>query len=299
LTRIATLLPAATEIVAALGAVDELVAISHECDFPPEAMHVPRITTTPIDASQPSARIDDEVRRLHGEGRPVIAVDLARLVAAAPDVIVTQALCEVCAVADGRVMRLAAALPRPPRVATLASRDLEGVLADIRALGALIGRSTTADQVVEEARARLERLRATAPEGTPRVLCVEWTDPPYLAGHWVPDLVRLAGGVDVGARAGGHSRIVPWAAMRALRPDVVLVMLCGFGVARAQQELAALADPDALALLDGTPTWVLDGNAYTSRPGPRLVEAAELIQSALRGEARPGLERRQAGATSP
>jgi iron complex transport system substrate-binding protein len=127
------------------------------------------------------------------------------------------------------------------------------------------------------------------------VLCIEWTDPPYLAGHWVPDLVRHAGGFDVGARPGDHSRIVPWTAMRSLAPDIVLVMLCGFGLERARQELAALTDPDALALLASVPVRVLDGNAYTSRPGPRLVDAAELIQAALLDTPRTGVEPWHAG----
>jgi len=284
--RIATLLPAATEIVAALGAADDLVAISHECDYPAEVQHLPRITASPVDIALSSARIDEDVRRLQRAGRPVIAVDATMLRDLAPDLLVTQGLCEVCAVADEQVMRLAAAMPVPPRVVTLAGRDLAGVLADIRALGTLLGRELEADVLLAQSAARLERLRATAAAEAIRVLCIEWTDPPYLAGHWVPDLVRLAGGVDVGARAGEHSRVVPWSDMRALAPDLVLVMLCGFGLTRARQELAAVDGPDALALLNEVPVWLLDGNAYTSRPGPRLVDAAERIHDALHGVAR-------------
>jgi len=283
--RIATLLPAATEIVTALGAADNLVAISHECDHPAEVQHLPRITASPVDLSQSSARIDEAVRVLHREGRPVIAIDANVLRDLAPDLLVTQGLCEVCAVADGEVMRLAAAMPTPPRVVTLAGRDLAGVLDDIRSLGAVLGREPEADHLLARLRARLEHLRAPGPVVPTRVLCIQWTDPPYLAGHWVPDLVRLAGGIDVGARAGDHSRVVPWSDMRALAPDLVLVMLCGFGLERARHELAAVNDPDALALLGEVPVWLLDGNAYTSRPGPRLVDAAERIRDALRGVA--------------
>jgi iron complex transport system substrate-binding protein len=293
--RIATLLPAATELVVALGASADLVAISHECDFPASVMHLPRLTCSPVDPAHSSARIDAEVRDLHAAGRPVIAVDAAALAILGPDLLITQGLCDVCAVADGEVMRLAAALPRAPRVATLAGRDLDGVFADIRMLGALLGREAEASDLLADAGARLAALQATRPARRPRVLAIEWTEPPYLAGHWVPDLIQHAGGIDVGERAGQHSRIVPWAEMRPLVPDVILVMLCGFGLARARQELAGVADPDALALLAGAPVWLIDGNAYTSRPGPRLVDAAALIQHALLERECGGVERWQAG----
>jgi iron complex transport system substrate-binding protein len=293
--RIATLLPAATELVVALGAAADLVAISHECDFPASVMHMPRLTCSPVDPAQSSGQIDAEVRDLHAAGRPVIAVDAAALATLGPDLLITQGLCDVCAVADGAVMRLAAALPRAPRVVTLAGRDLDGVFADICMLGALLGREAEASDLLADAGARLAALQATRPTRRPRVIAIEWTEPPYLAGHWVPDLIRHAGGIDVGARAGQHSRLVPWAEMRPLAPDVILVMLCGFGLARARQEMAGVADPDALALLAGAPVWLIDGNAYTSRPGPRLVDAAALIQHALLERECDGAERWQAG----
>lgn len=296
--RIATLLPAATEIVTALGAADDLVAISHECDFPASVMHLPRLTFSPVDVAQSSARIDEEVRQLHAAGRPVIAVDAAALAALAPDLLVTQALCDVCAVADGEVMRLAAALPNGPRVVTMGGRDLDGVFADIRALGVLLGRERDATALLAAGTARLAALRTTAPVTAPRVLAIEWTEPPYLAGHWVPDLIRHAGGIDVGATPGQHSRVVPWGEMRHLAPDVILVMLCGFSLARAREELDRISDPEALALLASAPVWLLDGNAYSSRPGPRLVDAAELIQRALLGVEHHGVERWHAGAAA-
>jgi iron complex transport system substrate-binding protein len=296
--RIATLLPAATEIIAALGAADDLVAISHECDFPPSVTHLPRLTFSPIDVAGSSARIDADVRQLHAAGRPVIAVDAAVLAALAPDLLVTQGLCDVCAVSDGEVMRLATALPNGPRVVTLGGRDLDGVFADIRSLGALLGREREAAVLLADGAARLAALHATAPSTAPRVLAIEWTEPPYLAGHWVPDLIRHAGGTDIGAAPGRHSRVVPWSDMRRLAPDVILVMLCGFSLARAREELAGVTDPEALALLASAPVWLLDGNAYTSRPGPRLVDAAELMQRALLGREHEHVERWHAGATA-
>jgi iron complex transport system substrate-binding protein len=285
--RIVTLLPAATEVVAALGALDELVAVSHECDFPPAVDGKPRVTVTPVDASRPGAAIDAEVRALREAGRPVIAVDAERLRALAPDVVVTQGLCDVCAVADGEVTRLAQALDPAPRVLTLAGRTLAGVMGDIRAVGDAIGRAETAANLVRGMGARIEALQTGAPRPRPRVLCLEWLEPPYVAGHWMPDVIAAAGGFDVGARAGDHSRVVPWPALRALAPDVIVVALCGFGTARARAELAGLADPEALALLAGAPVWLLDGNAYTSRPGPRLVDAAEQLAGILRGAPPP------------
>ncbi|HEX5634396.1 MAG TPA: ABC transporter substrate-binding protein [Gemmatimonadales bacterium] len=281
--RIVTLLPAATEIVAALGAIDELVAVSHECDHPAAVAGRPRITVTPIDVSRPGAEIDAEVRRLRAAGRPVIGVDATALRALAPDLIVTQALCDVCAVADGEVVALARALDPVPRVLTLGGRTLAAVLDDIRAVGEAIGCRGEATRLVAGLATRLGALAEGRPARAPRVLCIEWLEPPYVAGHWVPDLVAAAGGVDVAARSGDHSRVVPWGELRALAPDVIVVALCGFGTSRAREELARLTDPDALALLAGAPVWLLDGNAYTSRPGPRLVDAAELLAGLLRG----------------
>ena len=279
--RVVTLLPAATDIVAALGATSVLVGISHECDYPPEVQHLPRVTTTPIDPIAYGASIDREVRRLREAGQPVIAADAERLRQLAPDLIITQELCEVCAVSEGQVHRLAAMLRPAPIVLPLRARDLSGIWADIRAVGAALGLNAKAEKVVLDLQSRLQRLRSTAPTPAPRVLCVEWLDPLFLAGHWVPELVAAAGGLDVGAKAGGHSMRRSWAEVAALRPDLVLIMLCGFDADRARVELGRLADPDALELLGRAPTWIIDGNAYTSRAGPRVVDGAEEIHCAI------------------
>jgi iron complex transport system substrate-binding protein len=289
--RVMTLLPAATEIVAALGGADRLVGVSHECDFPPTLGALPRVTTTPIDPAAPSGAIDAEVRALRVAGRPVIAVEAAVLRGLAPDLIVTQDLCEVCAVADGEVHRLASALPSPPTVLALSGRTLDGVWEDIRRVARSLGLEGDATALVERLQHRLERLRATAPAHRPRVVCVEWLDPPYLAGHWVPELVEAAGGEDVGARPGSHSVRTSWSDIAALTPDLVIVMLCGFGVERSRAELAALRDIESRWLLTHAPVWVVDANAYTSRPGPRLVDGAERLQSAMLGREMDGLAR--------
>jgi iron complex transport system substrate-binding protein len=293
--RVVTLLPGATEIVAALGGAGSLVAVSHECDRPASVRHLPRVTSTPLDPSLPGAAIDAEVRRLRGAGRAVIAVEADTLRRLAPDLLITQDLCEVCAVADGVVYRLAAALDPAPRVLALTGRTVDGVLADIRAVAHALDLDPEGDELTAGIRSRLTRLRRGAPAVPPRVLCVEWLEPLYLAGHWVPELVAAAGGCDVGAVPGAHSAVSSWEAAAALHPELIVVMLCGFGVARARAELDALRDPAAERLLASAPVWVLDGNAYTSRPGPRIVDGAERLQAAMRGEERSGLTRWHAG----
>jgi len=290
--RVVTLLPAATEIVAALGAGPSLVGVSHECDYPDWVNGLPRLTTTPIDPNDSAARIDEEVRRLRAEGRPVIGVDGEALRRLAPDLVVTQGLCEVCAVADGEVHRLAALLDHPPQIISLSATTVAGIWSDIRRVAAALGLDAEAERIVEGLAGRLARLSAGSEQmEARRVACIEWLEPLYLAGHWVPELVAAAGGRDVGARAGDHSTVRSWHEVAALEPEIVLVMLCGFGVERGTRDLDAVTDPVAAGLLDRVPVWVLDGNAYTSRPGPRVVDGAERIQAALRDREIPGLRR--------
>jgi iron complex transport system substrate-binding protein len=292
--RVVSLLPAATEIVAALGGIGSLVGVSHECDYPPEVRALPRLTATPIDPHAPAARIDAEVRRLRAEGRPVIAVDGAAIRALAPDVIVTQGLCEVCAVADGEVHRLARLFDPPPAIVSLSATTLAGIGLDIRKVGAALDLSADAQELVLGLDSRLARLaRRPLPGGPPRIVCIEWLEPLYLAGHWVPELIAAAGGQDVGAAPGTHSARREWSEVTALRPDVALVALCGFGVARARRDLDATADVEVRRALQQTEVWLLDGNAYTSRPGPRVVDGAERIRAALEGRELPGLARWQ------
>jgi iron complex transport system substrate-binding protein len=281
--RVVTLLPAGTEIVAALGAAGHLVGISHECDYPRSVRPLPRVTTTPLDPSSSSAAIDAEVRRLREAGRPVIALDAAQIRKLRPDLIITQGLCEVCAVSDGEVYRLAEVIHPTPRVLALAARDLGGVWRDIHDVGTELGLADEAEELIVGLQSRLRRLRRMAVSPSPRVLCIEWLEPLYLAGHWVPELVGAAGGEDVGAHAGSHSARREWAELSALRPDHVIVMLCGLSTERSRAELDALDHPEALALMGRVPTWILDGNQYTSRPGPRVVDGAERIWAALTG----------------
>ncbi len=291
--RIVSLLPAATEIVAALGLAEALVGVSHECDWPPDIRDRPRLTTTPIDPAAPSGAIDAQVRVTRASGQPVIAVDGTQLRALAPDLIITQGLCDVCAVIDGAVHRLAAAMERPATVLSLSAHDLEGIWQDIRAVGAAIGQQRQAEALCGLLRAQLAEVtsRRAAEPPRRRVVCIEWLDPLYLAGHWVPELVAAAGGQDVGAEPGSPSVPRSWAELGWLDPEIIVVMLCGMSLPRALEELERFSDPDGLALLARRPCRILDGNAYTSRPGPRVVEGAALLGAALSGAERGDLVR--------
>jgi iron complex transport system substrate-binding protein len=287
---VVSVLPAATEIVAALGELGGLVGISHECDYPPSVQHLPRVTTTPVDVSAPGPSIDAEVRRLRQSGKPVIAIDAGELRRLAPELIITQDLCEVCAVSDGQLYRLASALRPPPRVLSLRARDLAGIWEDVWAVGAALGLDDEAEELVLGLQTRLRRLHSSRPTIAPRVVCIEWLEPLFLAGHWVPELVAAAGGIDVGAVAGSHSTQRTWREVASLDPDLIIIMLCGFNLERARTELDNLSTTEAVEQLRARPTWIIDGNAYTSRPGPRVVDGAALIQRAFLGQAAPGLE---------
>ena len=282
--RIVSLVPAGTEIVAALGAGGRLVGVSHECDWPPEVRGLPRVTRSAVDAALPSAEIDRAMGAAQRSGVAPVTIDGALLTRLAPDVVIGQSVCNVCAVDVGaqHAAPLLAALPGRPQVVNMHAHDLAGVFSDMVKVGQALDLQGEAEELVAGLRYRLGRIPTThAPR--PTVLVVEWVDPPYVAGHWVPELVVAAGGVDIGAPPGDRSVTRAWPQLRALAPEVVVVALCGFDVPRARREVAAVTDPDAEALLATTRIVFLDGNAYTSRPGPRLVEAAEQLAQLIGG----------------
>jgi len=280
--RVVSLLPAATEIVAALGAGGFLIGISHECDYPPEVRALPRVTRTSLDSALPSGAIDRAMADAQRTGVAPVEVDVELVGRLRPDVIIGQALCDVCAVGEGGLAQLVAALLPTPWVVTLHAHTLEAVLADVGRVGEALGLQDEAEELAAGLRYRLHRLQQahvpTSPR--PRVVVLEWLDPPYVAGHWVPQLVGIAGGEDVGNAAGARSAPRSWRELVALAPDLVVVAPCGFDVARARQEQAAVTDRDARALFSRRVEF-LDGNAYTSRPGPRLVDAAEILARML------------------
>lgn len=276
--RIVSLLPAATEMVSALGAMGQLVGVSHECDFPPQVRSLPRITRSRIDPALPSGTIDRAVAEARRTGVPTVEVDVELVAHLRPDVLIGQSVCEVCAIGQADLARVVTTLIPIPWVVTLHAHTLDGVLEDIAKLGEALELRDEAEELLAGLRYRLRRVaaRPAAARARPRVLVLEWVDPPYVAGHWVPELVELAGGTDVAGAPGEPSRQRSWADLSALEPDLVLVALCGFDVARARVELDAVRGGAARALLRRRVEFI-DGSAYTSRPGPRLVDVAEIL----------------------
>lgn len=270
--RVVSLVPAATEIAYALGAEGDLVAVTHDCDFPPEVRMLPRVTSATIPAGATSREIDTLVRDAAARGDSTFHLDGAALRNAAPEVILGQTLCAVCAVTLDQVPR---ALPFQPRVVPLEAASLEGMYDDVARVGDALGRRDRADRVIASLRARLDAVRnAIAGRPRPRVACIEWIDPPFNGGHWVPQQVRLAGGIDVLGEPGTRSRVLDWNEVREARPEIVVVMPCGWDVRRAEHEARAVPDVGARIV-------AVDGNAYFSRPGPRLVDGVELMASLL------------------
>jgi iron complex transport system substrate-binding protein len=282
--KIVCLLPAATEIVCALGLRESLVGRSHGCDFPADVASLPALTRPRVDPSLPSARLDDEVRAVYGAGEPLYLLDEERLAALAPDVVVTQAACEVCAVSYEQVAVVTRRAAPAARVVCLLPSRLGDVLEDVGEVAAACGVSARGDALIATLRRRLEAA-PPARRVLPRVAVVEWLEPPMLAGHWVPEAVEAAGGRPLGPAAGQPSPYATWEAVRALRPDALVVAPCGFDLARTRRE----AEPLAPTLRWLAPRVLLmDGNAYLNRPGPRIVEAVETMAAWLDGRSVDG-----------
>jgi iron complex transport system substrate-binding protein len=279
--RIVTLLPAATEIVCALGLRERLVGRSHCCDFPADVEGLPALTRARVDATRPSAQLDAEVRRVRAEALPLYDLDERRLAALLPDLVVTQEACEVCAVSFGQVEAAVRRAEVGAQILSLQPSRLADVVADVRRVAEACGVPERGEALAHSLAQRFLRLAARAKGPRPRVAVVEWLDPLMLAGHWVPEAVEAAGGQPVGPPPGSPSPYVTWDALRALRPDAILVAACGFDLERTRAESA----PHLRALRAVTPrVRLVDGNAYWNRPGPRLVDAAEDLSLWLHGE---------------
>lgn len=282
--RIVSLLPAATEIVALLGATDQLVGVTHECDYPDIVGSRARVTKSALpDTHDPSA-IDTAVREASGAGTALFTLDEKRITALHPDVIITQALCDVCAVREHDVRALAARLSPVPTIVTLSGDSLDGIYGDIRTVAEAIGAQDEAEELLAGLRDRVKHVHDTlkaAQAPRLRVALVEWTDPLYLAGHWGPEQIKRAGGVDVLGQAGAHSTRADMDALRASDPDIVLFAPCGYSVAAAAAEAKrCLALPAWQWIVDrGVQVWALDANGLTSRPGPRVVDGIEAMAS--------------------
>jgi iron complex transport system substrate-binding protein len=284
--RIASLLPSATEIVCALGLEEALVAVSHSCDFAGRIESLPRVTRTRVPYGAQSGEIDAVVRDCLHRGESLYQLDEALLESLRPDLIVTQALCEVCAVGPAEVGRAVPALSSHPRIVTLEPRTLEEVFGAIEAVGAAVGRSETAAALVKDLRRRVEvvRARSAALAGRPRVAFLEWADPPICGGHWNPELVELAGGLDGLGRRGEPSRRVAWEGLLAWQPEVMVLACCGFDEARGGRELDLLRlrpEFERLPCARDGRIYVMDGVRLFSRPGPSLVESLERLAAIL------------------
>jgi iron complex transport system substrate-binding protein len=290
--RIVSLLPSATEMICALGLEDALVGVTHECDFPPAVRGLPAVTRTRIPAGASSAEIDRLVREQLQQAPALYTLDRDALAALRPDLIVTQALCDVCAVAEAEVQAAACDLPGAPRVLNLEPQSLEGVFEAIGQVAAAAGVPERGAAVVGALRARVEAVAARSARMArrPRVALLEWLDPPFSSGHWSPELVALAGGVEVLGRAGERSRTLTWDEVAAAAPEVVVLALCGFDVERSLQDVPAVESHPAWrslpAVREGR-VYVVDGSAYFSRPGPRLVDSLEILAHALDPAAHP------------
>jgi iron complex transport system substrate-binding protein len=278
--RIASLVPSATEMLFALGLGEEVVGVTHECDFPPAAADLPHLTATVLPEGLSAGQIDTAVKEVVGEGRALYTLDEQRLAELAPDLIVTQAVCDVCAVSYDDVVDVAARLPGPPRVIQQNPSTLGEVLEDVTRLGEAAGIAERGREVRAELEDRLEAVRAAVVGADrPRVLALEWLDPPFIGGHWIPEMIEIAGGEDVAGRAGAKSTQVSWEALPELRPEVVVAMPCGWYVEESQAQ--AREHWGRIHALGAEQVFAVDAASTYSRPGPRLVDGVELLAHLL------------------
>lgn len=291
--RIASLLASSTEMLFGIGLGDRVVAVSHECDFPADVVGLPRVTRTNVAADAASGQIDVEVRQMLSVGAALYGIDAARLAALRPDLIVTQAQCDVCAVRYQDVLDLIRERPELSAATVLALNpmSLADVFADILRIGQAAGCSDRAEAYVAGLGRRVEAVRTVTagmpPHARPRAAAIEWTDPVMLGGNWMPELIEIAGGRCELAAAGRHSEYVEWEVVRHFDPEIVLIMPCGFDLRRSLAEHATLTKmpgwSQLSAVRDGR-VFAVDGNAYFNRSGPRLVDSLELLAHLLHPE---------------
>jgi iron complex transport system substrate-binding protein len=280
--RICSLLPSATEIAYAIGLGDSIVGVSHECDFPPEAATKPPLLRLRIDPEAPAAEIDRQVSEMIARGESIYAVDAQLLESLSPDLILTQDLCHVCAASPDDLASSLTRFSTPPAVLSLTPRSLDEVWGDIRRVGEATASKTQADALANELARRVEAVAAQVLTASwqPRALCLEWLDPFYVGGHWVPEMVCKAGGRDVLGRPAEPSFRVTSEQIAASNADIIVVMPCGYDTARASRELSAWQIPDGWSRLPAVRSrsiFAVNANAYFSRPGPRLADGVELL----------------------
>jgi iron complex transport system substrate-binding protein len=284
--RIVSLVPSATEMLFALGLGDDVTAVTHECDHPEEARERPKVTRDVIGPGLSSTEVDRAVRELTEQGRAIYELDEPALARAQPDLIVTQALCAVCAVSYDDVRALAERMDPSPRVLSLDPHTLGEVLGDVRTLAEAVDAEDAGAALVRDAADRIDRVRLAVRAAEPvPVAALEWLDPVYVAGHWTPQLIEYSGGRDVLGLPGEHSQRRTWDEVAAAAPEIVVAMPCGYDAERAAEE--AYDHADELAELGARRVVAVDAAAYFSRPGPRLIDGLELLAHVLHPDRAP------------
>src|SRR6266850_1611675 len=286
--RICSFLPSSTELAYALGLGDSLAGVTCECDYPPEARQKPVVVHSKLRHGLSAREIDREVNDFAARGESLYRLDIEKLRAIQPDLIITQDLCHVCAASPADLGALLPQLSPAPRVLSLRPRRLADVWQDILTVGEATGRLTKAKALVQEIEERVERVKSLAEKESsrPRVACLEWVDPPFVAGHWVPEMVEIAGGQDLLGKAGEPSYRATWDQILASRPEIIIFMPCGYSATQAAREAEAMAPPpgwlDVPAVRNGH-LYAVDATSYFSRPGPRLVEGLEILLNLIHG----------------
>ena len=285
--RICSLLPSATEVIALLGLSDELVGVSHECDYPASVKSLPIMVEPMIPPGRlASADIDRQVSQLLASGQRLYRLNDSLLRQAQPDLILTQDLCHVCAITPGQLHDAVYSMPRRPQVLRLNPGTVHDVIDDVIRIGHAANRSAEGQCLAAHLRERLNAVhtRVRGIPHRPRVVCIEWLSPLYIAGHWVPEMVQIAGGHDVLSEPGSLSRVATWDDVLAATPDILIVMPCGFSIERTYQELCQLMQQPGQWRLSSDlaqHTFLVDASSYFSRPGPRLIDGIELLASLL------------------
>jgi iron complex transport system substrate-binding protein len=285
--RIASLLPSTTEIVCSIGLKDSLVAITHECDYPLEVQKIDQVTKNAFDDSgKSSAEIDRHIRAAVHQGSSLYTLDQEALKRLRPELILTQELCKVCAVSYEQVSAMITLIDGSVTVVSLEPKTLQQIFESIVQVGRLTDREEVAVSLVRNLTKRVSQIQEAAMGSglRPRVLCLEWLDPPMVAGHWVPDMVRLAGGTDVLGQSGGPSYRISWAALTEARPDFIIAMPCGYHLEDTVREFQAVSWPTewaSLAAVQNKKVFAVDGSSHFSRPGPRIVDGIEVLFSIL------------------
>jgi iron complex transport system substrate-binding protein len=281
--RIVSFLPSATEMVCALGLRDQLVGVTHECDYPPEVRDKPIVVSAVLPVGKMAQReIDEAVAQRLRNGQSLYQVDENLLRELQPDIIITQDLCQVCAPSGNELSQALKVLPTKPEVLWMTPKSVAGIEENIRTLGEATGLQHRAEELIASGRARLEAIKARVRDlpTRPRVFCIEWLDPIYCSGHWVPELVRIAGGIDELGREGSDSVRIPWSDVLKWNPEVLVVIPCGFHIDKVIEETPGICQYEGWQDLDAVRNncvFAVDANSYFARPGPRVIDGAELL----------------------